>query len=61
MTTRMARLAAYAWRRSRPALPVLLDVAGFLAIVIGTAILFGAWAWLVAGVLLILSGIRAQT
>ena len=41
-------------------LPVLLDVAAFVAITIGTAILFGPWAWIVAGGLLIAAGIRAS-
>ena len=39
-------------------LPVVLDVAGFVALVVGTAVLFGAWAWLAAGGLLILAGVR---
>ncbi len=39
-------------------LPVVLDVAGFVALVVGSWLLFGAWAWLVAGVLLILAGVR---
>ncbi len=47
--------------RARRALPVLLDVAGFAALVVGTAVLFGPWAWLVAGVLLILAGVRFST
>ncbi len=47
--------------RLRPFLPVILDVAGFTALVIGTAVLFGAWAWLTAGVLLIVAGVRFQT
>ena len=41
-------------------LPVLLDVAAFLSLTIGTAILAGAWAWIVAGGLLILAGLRAS-
>jgi hypothetical protein len=40
---------------------VLLDLAGFAAITIGVWLLAGAWAWLAAGVLLILAGYRAQT
>ncbi len=47
--------------RLRPFLPVILDVAGFTALVVGTAVLFGAWAWLTAGVLLIVAGVRFQT
>ena len=39
-------------------LPVLLDVAGFAAAVIGTWFLFGAWAWITAAALLILAGIE---
>jgi hypothetical protein len=45
----------------RPALPVLLDVAAFVAITVGAARLFGDWAWLIAGLLLILAGLRSQT
>jgi len=45
----------------RAALPVILDTLGFVAIVVGVALLFGAWAWLAAGLLLILAGLRAQT
>ncbi len=48
--------------RLRPFLPVILDVAGFAALVVGTAVLFGAWAWYTAGLtLLILSGIHFHT
>ncbi len=47
--------------RLRPFLPVILDVAGFTALVVGTAVLFGAWAWLTAGVLLIVAGVRFET
>ncbi len=47
--------------RLRASVPVLLDVAGFTALVVGTAVLFGAWAWLTAGVLLIVAGVRFQT
>ena len=39
-------------------LPVVLDVAGFTAAVIGTWFLFGAWAWITAAVLLIVAGVR---
>ena len=39
-------------------LPVLLDAAGFTALTIGTWVLFGAWAWMMAGVLLIVAGFR---
>ena len=41
--------------------PVLLDLAGFVAITIGVWLLAGAWAWLAAGGLLILAGFRAQS
>lgn len=40
--------------------PILLDVAAFVVIVVGTARLFGDWAFLVAGFLLILAGLRAS-
>jgi hypothetical protein len=40
---------------------VLLDVAGFVAILVGVWLLAGAWAWIAAGGLLILAGYRAQT
>jgi hypothetical protein len=43
------------------AAPVLLDAAGFVAIVVGTARMAGDWAWIVAGVLLVLVGWRAQS
>ena len=49
------------WRFTRQSSPVLLDLAGFTAITTGVWFLFGAWAWLAAGVLLILAGYRAQT
>ena len=42
-------------------LPVVLDVAGFTALTVGTWVLFGAWAWMTAGVLLIVAGVRFQT
>jgi len=57
MVVNLARYTA----QIRRTVPILLDVAGFAALVIGTAILFGAWAWLVAGVLLILAGVRFGT
>ena len=44
----------------KTAAPVLLDVAAFIALTIGTALLAGAWAWIVAGGLLILAGMRAS-
>ena len=49
------------WRFTKRSSPVLLDVAGFAAITTGVWILFGAWAWIVAGALLVLAGYRAQT
>jgi hypothetical protein len=45
----------------KKAAPVLLDIAGFVVIVIGTARLWGDVAWLVAGVLLVVGGYRAQS
>ena len=39
-------------------LPVVLDAAGFTALTVGTWVLFGAWAWMTAGVLLIVAGVR---
>ena len=42
-------------------LPVVLDVAGFTALTVGTWVLFGAWAWYMAGVSLIVAGFRFQT
>ncbi len=39
-------------------LPVVLDVAAFAALTVGTWLLFGAWAWITAGALLILAGIE---
>ena len=47
--------------RLRASVPVLLDVAGFTALTVGTWVLFGAWAWMTAGVLLIVAGVRFQT
>lgn len=48
-------------RTGRRGLPVLLDVAGYVLVVVGVAKLWGEVAWLAAGVLLILSGLRAQS
>ena len=56
----MTRLA-WLWRLVKRSAPVLLDVAGFTAIVVGVWLLAGVWAWLAAGGLLILAGYRAQT
>ncbi len=44
--------------RLRASVPVLLDVAGFTSLVVGTWLLAGAWAWFTAGVLLIAAGVR---
>ncbi len=44
--------------RFRALMPVLLDVAGFAALVVGSWLLFGAWAWITAGLLLIVAGVR---
>ena len=42
--------------------PVLLDVAGFVSVTAGVYLVEGAWlALIVAGVLLVLAGYRAQT
>lgn len=49
------------WRWVKASAPVLLDVAAFAAIVIGTARLWGDWGWLAAGVLLVLAGLRASS
>ena len=42
-------------------LPVVLDVAGFTLVSIGVWLLAGAYAWIVAGLLLILAAYRAQS
>ena len=55
------QLRVSTWRFTKRSLPVLLDVAGFVAIVVGVWLLAGSWAWIVAGGLLILAGFRAQT
>ena len=55
------QLRVSTWRFTKRSLPVLLDLIGFAAIVVGVWLLAGAWAWLAAGVLLILAGFRAQT
>ena len=42
--------------------PVLLDAAGFVSVTAGVYLAVGAWlALIVAGVLLVLAGYRAQT
>jgi hypothetical protein len=45
----------------KKAAPVLLDIAGFGCLVVGTAVLFGPWAWFTAGALLVVAGFRAQS
>jgi hypothetical protein len=55
--SRTLRVRRFAQRSS----PVLLDLAGFTAITVGVYLLFGAWAWVVAGGLLVLAGFRAQS
>jgi cobalamin biosynthesis protein CbiG len=55
------QLRVSTWRFTRQSLPVLLDVAGFVAITVGVWLLAGAWAWLAAGGLLVLAGYRAQS
>ena len=54
------QLRVSTWRFTKQAAPVLLDVAGFAAITVGLWLLAGEWAWIVAGLLLILAGYRAQ-
>ncbi len=56
--TRFARRLVNFTERS---LPVVLDVAGFTAITVGVWLLAGAYAWIVAGLLLILAAYRAQS
>ena len=46
---------------TRRSLPVVLDVAGFVAITVGVWLLAGAWAYIAAGGLLILAAYRAQS
>lgn len=58
---RIRQASRFIARNFRTALPIVLDVAAFVCIVIGAAVLFGDWAWLVAGFLLILAGLRAQS
>ncbi len=41
--------------------PVILDAVGFVLIAAGVWFLFGWWALIVAGVLLVLAGYRAQS
>ncbi len=55
------QLRVSTWRFTKRSAPVLLDVAGFAAITVGVWLVFGAWAWIAAGGLLILAGFRAQT
>lgn len=47
-------------RRVKQAAPILLDVAGYVAVTVGVSIIWGpGWAWLTAGGLLVAAGIRA--
>ena len=49
-------------RRLKSAAPVLLDIAGFVSVTAGVYLAAGAWlALIIAGVLLVLAGYRAQT
>ena len=49
-------------RRLKSAAAVLLDVAGFVYVTAGVYLGVGAWlALIIAGVLLVLAGYRAQT
>ena len=57
MTRRFAQAGRFLARTA----PVLLDVAGFVAVTVGVWLLAGVWAWIVAGGLLILAGFRAQS
>ena len=56
-----SRTLRVSWRFLKGSLPVVLDVVGFAAITVGVYLLFGYWAWIVAGALLVLAGYRAQT
>ena len=47
--------------RAQALLPIILDLAAFLVIVVGVWRLAGDWALIAAGVLLILAGLRAQS
>ena len=58
--SRIWNVAASLARLARQNAPVVFDAAGFVLIVIGVAILWGDVAWLVAGFLLILAGVRAS-
>ena len=53
----MTRLAQFVKKSA----PVLLDLFGFTAITIGVYLLAGAYAWIVAGALLILAAYRVQS
>ena len=55
------QLRVSTWRFTKQSAPVLFDVAGFVAVTVGVWLLAGEWAWIVAGVLLILAGYRAQS
>ncbi len=55
--TRRARLARFVKKSA----PVLLDISGFAAITYGVYLLAGAYAWIVAGALLILAGYSSQS
>ena len=57
----MTRLARRVGRFVQRSAPVLLDISGFAAITIGVYLLAGAYAWIVAGALLVLAGFRAQS
>ena len=48
------------WRFTQRTLPVLLDLTGFTAITIGVWFLAGAWAFIAAGLLLLLAGFRGS-
>ncbi len=50
------------WGAVKRAAPVLLDTAGFVSVTAGVYLVEGAWlALIVAGVLLVVAGYRAQS
>lgn len=61
MIARFSSRTLWVRRFTQRSSPVLLDVAGFVATTYGVWLLARDWAWLVAGVLLILTAYRAQS
>ncbi len=49
------------YTKLREAVPVILDVAGFVALTVGAALIWPPLGWIVAGAALIVLGLRAQT